>query len=265
MTEEPHPARPIRSDAALALVILGLGLFLALTGGSLLGQWQRSSSHGQSLGFDDLLGLLATAAGLAVVSWWALSLVTAIAAAVLQRAGRTRAAVVTGGFSPVFMRRLALAALGMQLMGAPLAHGDAAPGVPQSSNSGAAVSAAWAPTAGLYAASQTRLGAEPGAADRPVPGATDLEPQWKPRAPLTEPRLVAAVPVRSARDLAAGPEVAVRAGDSLWTIAARELGPAASDVEIAAQWPRWYEANRQVIGTDPNVLLPGQVLTPPVP
>jgi nucleoid-associated protein YgaU len=59
--------------------------------------------------------------------------------------------------------------------------------------------------------------------------------------------------------------VAVRAGDSLWAIAARALGPAASDVEIAAQWPRWYEANRNVIGADPNVLLPGQVLTPPVP
>ncbi|MBT2553686.1 hypothetical protein J7I89_11775 [Arthrobacter sp. ISL-5] len=247
------------------MVILGLGLFLALTGGSLLGQWQRSFSHGQSLGFDDLLGLLATAAGLAVVSWWALSLVTAFAAALLQRAGRTRAAVVTGGFSPVFMRRLALAALGMQLMGAPLAHGDAAPGVPQSSNSGAAVSAAWAPTAGLSAASRTRRGAEPGAVDRPIPGATDLQPQWKPRAPVTEPRLVAAVPVRSARELPAGPEVAVRAGDSLWTIAARELGPAASDVEIAVQWPRWYVVNRQVIGADPNVLLPGQVLRPPVP
>lgn len=269
MTEEPHLARPVRSDAALALVILGLGLFLALTGGSLLMQWQRSSSHRQSPGFDNLLGLLATAAGLAVVSWWALSLVTAVAAALLQRAGRTRVAAVTGGFSPVFMRRLALAALGMQLVGAPLAHADAAPGVPQSSNSGAAVSAAWAPTAGLSsglsAASGTRLGAEPGAVDPPIPGATDLQPQWKPRAPLTEPRLVAAVPVRPARELAAGPEVAVRAGDSLWTIAARELGPAASDVEIAAQWPRWYEANRQVIGVDPNVLLPGQVLRPPVP
>lgn len=267
MTEEPHPARPIRSDAALALVILGLGLILALMGGNLLERWQRSASHRQSLGFEDLLGLVATAAGLAVMSWWVLSLATAIAAALLERAGRPRAAVVTGRFSPVFMRRLALAALGVQLMGAPLAHADAAPAAPVSSNSRAAVPAAWAPTAGPSAASRTRPAAEPDAAGRPVSGAADLQPQWKPRAPVTEPRLVAAVPVRSARQLpnAAAPEVAVRAGDSLWTIAARAMGPAASDVEISAQWPRWYEANRSIIGADPNVLLPGQVLKPPVP
>ncbi|KRE50340.1 hypothetical protein ASG92_08580 [Arthrobacter sp. Soil736] len=266
MTEALHSTRPIRSDAALALVILGLGLFLAFTGGSLLEQWQRSASHRQSLGFEDLLGLVASAAGLAVVSWWVLSLVTAMAAALLERAGQTRAAEVTGGFSPVFMRRLALAALGMQLIGAPLAHADSAPGVPLSSNSRAAVSAAWAPTAGPAAASRTRPGAGPDVVGRPAPGAPDLQPQWKPRAPVTEPRLVAAVPVRSARNLpdTAGAEVAVRAGDSLWTIAARALGPAASDVEIAVQWPRWYDANRNVIGADPNVLLPGQVLKPPV-
>ncbi|MEN8581877.1 hypothetical protein ABFP37_04080 [Burkholderia sp. RS01] len=267
MTGEPQSARPIRSDAALALVILGLGLFLAFAGSRLLEQWQRSASYRRSLGFEDLLGLLASAAGLAVVSWWVLSLAAAIAAALLERAGRKRAAAVTGGFSPVFMHRLALAALGLQLMGAPLAHADAAPAAPVSSNSRAAVSAAWTPTAGPSTAGRNRPAEEPDVSGRPLPGAPDLQPQWKPRAPVTEPRLVAAVPVRSARQLpnTAGTEVAVRAGDSLWAIAARALGPAASDVEIAAQWPRWYEANRNVIGADPNVLLPGQVLTPPVP
>ena len=53
------------------------------------------------------------------------------------------------------------------------------------------------------------------------------------------------------------------AGDTLWDIAARELGPAASDVEVALHWPRWYQANKAEIGENPDVLLPGQILKPP--
>ena len=58
-------------------------------------------------------------------------------------------------------------------------------------------------------------------------------------------------------------EVTVRAGDSLWDIAAEQLGPQATDWEIAELWPQWYEANREAIGGDPGHLLPGTVLTPP--
>ncbi|GAA1700230.1 LysM peptidoglycan-binding domain-containing protein [Kribbella yunnanensis] len=57
--------------------------------------------------------------------------------------------------------------------------------------------------------------------------------------------------------------VTVAAGDSLWGLAARELGPRATEQEIAARWPQWYAANRQVIGSDPNLILPGQVLRVP--
>ncbi len=55
----------------------------------------------------------------------------------------------------------------------------------------------------------------------------------------------------------------VRRGDTLWTIAARSLGASASDAQIAAEWPRWFTANRDVIGSDPDRLLPGQRLRPP--
>jgi hypothetical protein len=41
------------------------------------------------------------------------------------------------------------------------------------------------------------------------------------------------------------------------------LGPGVSDLDIALQWPRWHEANRGVIGQDPDALLPGQILQPP--
>jgi resuscitation-promoting factor RpfA len=57
----------------------------------------------------------------------------------------------------------------------------------------------------------------------------------------------------------------VRAGDSLWRIAAQRLGGHASSAEIAAAWPRWYAANRPVIGADPDLITPGEHLHAPVP
>jgi nucleoid-associated protein YgaU len=60
-------------------------------------------------------------------------------------------------------------------------------------------------------------------------------------------------------------EVVVHRGDTLWDIARRHLGPGASDAEVAAAWPRWYATNQHVIGPDPDVLLPGQVLRAPEP
>ncbi len=55
----------------------------------------------------------------------------------------------------------------------------------------------------------------------------------------------------------------VRRGDTLWDIAAARLGPGASAAQIAAEWPRWYAANRHVIGPDPALIVPGQRLVPP--
>ncbi len=57
--------------------------------------------------------------------------------------------------------------------------------------------------------------------------------------------------------------VMVRRGDSLWAISRRGLDPGAADAEIATAWPRWYAANRRVIGDDPNLLRPGQRLRAP--
>jgi nucleoid-associated protein YgaU len=59
------------------------------------------------------------------------------------------------------------------------------------------------------------------------------------------------------------PQVVVRPGDSLWTIAATHLGPEATDIEIAREWPRWFRANIATIGSNPDVLLPGQILRAP--
>ena len=57
--------------------------------------------------------------------------------------------------------------------------------------------------------------------------------------------------------------VRVRPGDSVWLIAAQRLGANASDAQIAAEWPRWYADNRPVIGPDPSLIQPGQLLRAP--
>ena len=95
------------------------------------------------------------------------------------------------------------------------------------------------------------------------------DPGWVPPAPTVRPqpdvRVLSPTPRASSTGQAtreAG-EVVVRRGDTLWSIAARHLGPEPSDAEIAQAWPAWHEANREVVGPDPDRLLPGQVLQTP--
>jgi hypothetical protein len=58
-------------------------------------------------------------------------------------------------------------------------------------------------------------------------------------------------------------QVVVAPGDCLWVIAARRLGANPSAARIATEWPRWYQVNRDLIGSDPAVLRPGAVLIAP--
>lgn len=65
---------------------------------------------------------------------------------------------------------------------------------------------------------------------------------------------------------AAGSGVVVHRGDSLWSIAARELGAGATAAQIDARWRRWYAANRAVVGSDPDRISPGlQLVRPAAP
>ena len=65
-----------------------------------------------------------------------------------------------------------------------------------------------------------------------------------------------------------GTPYVVEAGDTLWAIACRSLGAggrsAPTSAEVAAYWPRIYQANRDVIGNDPDLLFPGQRLALPI-
>lgn len=52
----------------------------------------------------------------------------------------------------------------------------------------------------------------------------------------------------------------VRPGDSLWSIAARDLPRGSSEEAIARRWHAIYAANRRRIGPDPDLIVPGQQL-----
>lgn len=54
--------------------------------------------------------------------------------------------------------------------------------------------------------------------------------------------------------------VRVRPGDSLWLLAARALGPGASEADVASYSQRIHAANVAVIGPDPDLLHPDQHL-----
>lgn len=55
----------------------------------------------------------------------------------------------------------------------------------------------------------------------------------------------------------------VQHGESLWKITASVLGESASAQQILDSWPKLYEANRQLIGHDPDLLYAGQELVIP--
>ena len=190
-----------------------------------------------------LLGLVASVVGLAVVVWWLLAMMVAVAAALLQAAGASGASRWAGAFAPAFMRRLALTTLGLSLVTAPAVH--AAPSLPDP---------AWQPA--NVSQSAPELPGPEALAVAAVP-----EAAWVPGAPPAAPGPLVRQPTRVTAT-APGP-VEVRPGDSLWSIVARQLGPGASDLDIAEAWPLWYATNASTIGSDPDVIRPGQLLLPP--
>lgn len=277
-------ARALRADAVMATSILLLGSFLCVASWGMVERWQLSASRRQGPDVDDLLGAVAVAAGLAILAWWTFSMVVASVAAVLDRCGWRRAAARAGRCCPAFMRRLAVAALSVQLLSAPLALAAVPPAGPawiptqevaiqdvpvqNVPVQPLAIHARWSPTSGQRPSPEPEGTAGDTARGRgeqitPVPAAA-VRPGWRPSPPVADPDLMAAQPVREEQCTPpALSEVTVLAGDTLWDITSRHLGPAASDVDVALHWPRWYEANKSQIGESPHVLLPGQILKAP--
>ncbi len=104
------------------------------------------------------------------------------------------------------------------------------------------------------------------AASPAVRDATPAQAQARPEgsqarkdAPVTGPRK----PSTQATASPGRETVTVRSGDTLWALAAGALGSAATDAQIAHEWPRWHDANRDLLGDDPHLIRPGDVLTVP--
>jgi len=90
-------------------------------------------------------------------------------------------------------------------------------------------------------------------------GPTDTKPT---DAGPTGPQPATATPAGAAAPAGPG-AVTVRGGDSLWSIAKAAMPASATDADIDTAWRAWYAANQAVIGGDPNVIQPGQLLSPP--
>ena len=226
--------------------------------------------------FDSLVAVTAAAGAWSCLCWLCLAVVVSLLAALPRFAGGLVASA-SRRIAPAAVRRFVAGALGLVVASGPLA------------STGIAAAAALPAKPGISAAALTATSAAAKIApaldrpvaladfDRPVKSDSPFEIEkrmpvkWTPDRPAPPPRphsgagtlpLVAATP--HARH-AIPEQVTVRRGDTLWDIAARSLGAAATPLEVARAWPRWYAANRDVIGPDPALLEPGSLLTPPVP
>lgn len=243
------------------------GALLALAGTALLTVWSltglvnQAAAPGQA-SLNTLLGLVAGVGAAGCGVWLA-------AGAVLTVLGSLPGALASGAdavaqkIAPRAWRRLIHLTLGVALVSGPVA----------------AAAPAWAGhhqlsvRADIDSGQSTIAAAHPGDPDAlpPIdrPADTALEQTtWIPSAPPTPiPVTPPASPVVTGHPRATAAvedHVVVRRGDTLWHIAGRYLGADASAAEIATEWPRWWTANRDVIGPDPDVILPGQVLRPPI-
>ncbi|WP_077490058.1 LysM peptidoglycan-binding domain-containing protein [Sinomonas mesophila] len=250
----------LAADGLVTAAVLALGATLVAAGRILAGDaapggrgdWLRMAplilEDASPRTVTVLLGVAASVVGLVVVAWWLLAMALAVASALLHAAGAPGASRWAGAFAPAFMRRLALTTLGLSLVTAPAVH--AATALPDPT---------WQPAPVSRLAVEPAV-PEPTAVEPAVPEPVVPEAAWIPEAPPPATGPLVRQPMRAA---AVPGAVEVRPGDSLWSIVARQLGPGATDLDIAEAWPRWYAANASVIGTDPDLVRPGQLLVPP--
>jgi nucleoid-associated protein YgaU len=129
---------------------------------------------------------------------------------------------------------------------------------PASGTTPPAKSPAW-PTASPPGSPSTQPSPQPSTqpSTQAFPTPRHTPPHSRPPAPASTP---------APRRPASAAAVTVRPGDSLWAIARRRLTAEAgtpSPARVATAWPAWWTANRSVIGSDPDLIRPGQVLHAP--
>lgn len=180
-------------------------------------------------GADQAVLIVAAAIGWLVLAWLVLGLVV-VAAGELPGAVGTLARALGTFVVPAAVRQTLTLALGVGIVAAGAGVATAAP-APQ-------------PPAGV------------------APGAALDWPRQSPVVPAPPPVDPPAYGPPSFADPTDG-VITVDSGDSLWAIATDQLPPGASASSIAITVEHWYAANRNVIGPDPDLIRPGQQLTPP--
>lgn len=221
------------------------------------------------------LVLLACGAGALGAAWHALS----GALAVIALAGPAPSARGAG------IRRAALRAL--HRWGAPIMRRTTAGALVAAVAAGAPAMAAQAPGASDDLGWAPTASASAPAEPAPAPG-PDASPGAEPAAPPPDPAAGAPSGETSAAEAPAGDTPAaeapsapatthqVSAGESLWSITQELLdagaagaptdpssgGPSAQ-ARVARAWPILYAANAESIGADPDLILPGTVLSVP--
>ena len=225
----PAPRRPTARAATVCAALVGL-LACAPSPAAALTTLRAPLDAGAVAGGDvtaPVVGLLS------LVAWplagWLLVATALAASSRLPGVGGRVGSAVLRRVAPATVRRCLELALGLTV--------------------------ATAVVAGPASASHT------GAEAVPPPAAVSTPLLDWPTTQLPRPEVVPAQ-VRTAEPRLPEP-VVVRPGDSLWALAARSLGEGAAPDQVAATWPAWWSANRDVIGDDPDLLRPGAVLTPP--
>lgn len=135
-----------------------------------------------------------------------------------------------------------------------LARGDGAADIPGAAAVGAEPTATATPSG---PPSSTASSAAPSASSSPAPSAaptTSAPPTTEESSPVP-PASPAQLPSEAASGVVC--ELVVAPGDSLWSLAASQLGPAASDADVDARWRALYAQNADAVGPDPDLVRPG--------
>ena len=225
-------------------------------------------------GVDALLVPVAAAAGWACWGWGVLGLVLTALSALPGAAGRT-ADLLLVAVLPAGARRLAAMAVGLTVgAGAPLlavptaslpatvaltAAADQRP-VPDGSSSPTVTGSPVPDWPTSRAEDPTGAVEDPSGRAREDGSAGGVPPDWP--GPPTTPTTAPTAPTAD--------QHVVRRGDCLWDIAADWLteqrrDTPVSDADVLAAVHTWWRTNAAVIGPDPDLLLPGQVLSAPDP
>ncbi|PRZ04899.1 hypothetical protein BCE75_109138 [Isoptericola sp. CG 20/1183] len=263
-------------DSGAARSTAALLTLLAASGGALLLLALRLSAVAptdpdavRSARVETWVELLVLTGGLAGAGWMLLGTAAALAGVAAVRRGRsTRTAeTVVGRWAPAIVRRLARGAvgagLGAGLLLAPgAAHADEAP--TPAATPAAVLELGWEATGDSTDAVSASAEVLPGPATAAEP-ALPQEPGKDPEGagPVDEPSPAVGSAQRTSHQDDGADEVVVVRGDTLWAIAARGLPDDAPPADVLRAVTSWHDANRDVIGDDPDVVLPGQVLRAP--